>query len=216
MGFLDSIVNKVKGSVESNVKGSVNREVNKSVNQAVKNVENAITNAATTSTKKFTFDAIPSTIDEFKALKGADLKDPFAVIALTILAFNAYVENKDAGTEMLNFLKGPETLSPTDFQFIRDRFMDGKSYVVKSYFKGAKPDNDYTPSQPLTIEVQEQAHSKDAFKEGYIKLWVTSGGADSARYINLRTKPSTGEWFLWDYKGILLDIRKPVSQDKWA
>lgn len=208
MGFFDSIVNNLKSSARS--------EVNKSVNQAAKNVSSAVVNAASNSTKKFTFNAIPSNLNEFKVLKEADLKDPFGVTALTILAFNTYVADKQAGTEMLNFLKGPEPLSPSDDVFIRDRFMDGKSYVVRSYFNGAKPENDYTPAEPYTIEVQEQAHSRDTIKEGYIKLFITSGGADSPRYITLRTKPSTGEWFLWDYKGMLMSIRVPVSQNKWA
>ena len=42
-----------------------------------------------------------------------------------------------------------------------------------------------------------------------------SGGADSARQIKLRTKPSTGQWFLWE-QFLLADIRKPVSADPWA
>ena len=40
-------------------------------------------------------------------------------------------------------------------------------------------------------------------------------GADSARQIRLRTKPSTGQWFLWE-QFLLSDIRVPVSADPWA
>ena len=35
------------------------------------------------------------------------------------------------------------------------------------------------------------------------------------RQIRLRTKPSTGEWFLWE-QFILSDIRPPKSADPWA
>ena len=171
MGIFDSIVNNLKGIGKS--------EAGKAINQTVKNAGNAVASAVSNTTKKFTFNAIPAGIDEFKALKEADLKDPFGVVALTVLAFNTYVNDKQAGTAMLNYLKGPEPLSPSDDTFIRDRFMDGKSFVVRSYFKGAKPENDYTPEQPYTIEVQEQAHSRDTIKEGYIKLFITSGASPS-------------------------------------
>ena len=30
------------------------------------------------------------------------------------------------------------------------------------------------------------------------------------------TMGSTGEWFLWDYKGLLSGIRTPASEDPWA
>ena len=29
-------------------------------------------------------------------------------------------------------------------------------------------------------------------------------------------KPSTGEWFLWEYSSILSGIRIPAAQDPWA
>ena len=42
---------------------------------------------------------------------------------------------------------------------------------------------------------------------------VKSGGADSPRQVVLRSKPSTGQWFLWD-QFLLSGIRKPKSQDE--
>jgi hypothetical protein len=52
-------------------------------------------------------------------------------------------------------------------------------------------------------------------EEGYKKFDVKSGGADSPRQVVLRSKPSTGQWFLWD-QFLLSGIRKPKSQDEWA
>ena len=166
-------------------------------------------------TKTYTFAALPKTADELRALPEADMKDPFAVAALAIAALCAYPGDKKAAIEMLNALKGPSKLSPMDEQFIRDRFMD-KDYVPRSYFKGAKPENNYRADEPFTIEVQEAVHSRDQEAEGYLTLYLQSGGADSARPIKLRTKPSTGEWFLWEFSGILAGIRIPAAEDAWA
>ena len=82
------------------------------------------------------------------------------------------------------------------------------------YGKGASPENDYTPTQPFTVELLEYQNSRDI--DNYLYLYVPSGGADNPRQIQLRKKPSTGEWFIWVFQGLLMDIRIPVSEDKWA
>ena len=116
---------------------------------------------------------------------------------------------------MLNFLKGPQPLSQKEISFLNDRFMDGASYIPRSFFKGATPDNDYAPTAPFTIDVMEQEYSRDQQGEGYVVLWLQSGGADSPREVKLRNKPSTGQWFLWEQM-LLSGIRKPKSTDAWA
>jgi hypothetical protein len=113
---------------------------------------------------------------------------------------------------MIDFLMGPKNISNYDRQFYRDR-LSGKSYLPNSYFAGATPENNYTPTLPLTVEVTENPYSYD--QEGYAKLYIASGGADSPRPLVLRLKPSTGEWFLWEQL-LLADIRKPVAGDPWA
>lgn len=160
-----------------------------------------------------TFNTLPKTLEEVKSLPGADLKTPEIVAGLVIAALCLYPDNKDEAVSILNFLKGPSPLSPMEQQFINDRFMDGKSYIPKSYFKGATPENGYTPEMPYTLVFTD---SVTEFAEpGYKKFDITSGGADSPRSIVLRTKPSTGEWFLWE-QYLLSAIRVPVSEDPWA
>ena len=51
--------------------------------------------------------------------------------------------------------------------------------------------------------------------EGYRIMDLKSSGADTARTITLRNKPSTGEWFLWE-QTLLAMIREPKSKDPWA
>jgi len=123
------------------------------------------------------------------------------------------IEFAGGGTKLVREY-GPRGLTPSDRQFIADRFRD-KDYVPRSYFVGATPDNNYEPSEPLTIKFFENPYARQNIDEGYLTLQVESGGADSPRQIRLRTKPSTGEWFLWE-QFILSDIRPPKSADPWA
>jgi len=166
--------------------------------------------------KKYTvtFQDIPVTIEQMKALPEAALKEPQDAAALTIAALCVYPIDKNAAIEMLEYLQGPKGVSPYDKQFLAERFRD-KDYVPRSYFAGAAPENNYKPSEPYTVTLFENPYSRDNIGEGYLTLHVNSGGADSPRQIKLRNKPSTGQWFLWE-QFLLAGIREPVSEDPWA
>lgn len=165
--------------------------------------------------KTYTFYNLPENLEELKKLPEANMKDPYGVAALTIAALCRYETNPDDCYEMLNWLKGPESLSTYEKQFIRER-LQGKTYKPRSFFQGATPANNYTPSRPYKITVTSNPYSFTTDSEGYkwCTLYVTSGGADSPRPIKLRQKKSTGEWFLNDIQ-CLSDIRIPTSQSKW-
>ena len=160
-----------------------------------------------------TFNSLPKTLEELKALPEADLKKPEGVAALTVAALNVFPENREECYRMLDFLRGPRPLSNMEKQFIRDRFMDGKDYLARSYFTGANPDNNYEPSTPYTVWMKDSA--APIAEDGYKIMDLKSGGADSTRRVTLRNKPSTGEWFLWEQM-LLAGIRIPTSQDPWA
>ena len=163
-------------------------------------------------TENVVFQKLPETLDEFKALPQAALSTPFDTAALTVLALCFYPKDKDLSLAMLDFLGGPRPLSNMDKQFIADRFSDGKYYIPMSYFAGATPNNDYTPSEPYTVVVKDNPYSyNDA---GYAVMWLTSGGADSPRQVKLR-QAKDGKWYLWE-QFLLPDIRKPESSNPWA
>jgi hypothetical protein len=190
MGLFDKIV-KAAAPVVNNVNNAVNTVTNKKVD--------------------VTFPDIPDTLEGFKALPQAALSTPFDTAAMTVAALCIYPVNKDVSLSMLEYLKGPSGINERDRQFLRDRFMD-KDYVPRSYFKGATPANDYKPDEPYTITVSENPYSYD--DQGYAKLYLQSGGADSPRPIQLR-QAKDGKWYLWE-QFILADIRKPESADPWA
>ena len=93
----------------------------------------------------------------------------------------------------------------------QDRFRDA-DYVPRSYFKGAVPANDYKPSEPYTVTVSENPYTYQ--NEGYAKMFLTSGGADSQRFVMLR-KAKDDKWYLWE-QFILVGIRPPESTNPWA
>lgn len=201
MSILDQFIKKIRTTLKNNVTDKVEHSVNNAINNSKRTIK---------------FDNLPESVDDLKALPGGDLSDPFATAALTIAALCEFPKDREACIAMLNYLKGPRPLSPMESQFIADRFMDGVDYIPRSYLAGSTVENDYTPSVPYSIDVWELAHSKDNYSQGYLRLFVNSAGADSPRYIDLRLKPSTQQWFLWEYGGILSGVRVPQSKNEWA
>jgi len=175
--------------------------------QAIKNV----VKDTSSKTEAIVFTILPNNLDEFKAMPQAAMSTPFETAAMTVLAFCCYPDDPNTSLAMLDFLRGPKPLSPYEKSFIKDRFSD-KDYVPRSYFDGATPANDYVPSEPYTVKVSSNPYSYA--NEGYAKLFVTSGGADSPREIVLR-EAKDGKWYLWDQM-ILGGIREPESANPWA
>ena len=117
----------------------------------------------------FTFQALPESVEQMRALPEAAMDTPFKTAALTVCALCAFAADQAVGTDLLNFLRGPRPLTGQDISFIRDRFRGGaRNYIIFSYFGGAKPENDYTPSLPYTVTVSSDAHSYD--EQGYARL----------------------------------------------
>ena len=176
-------------------------------------VSQTVSKAVSNKSKTYSFEALPQTVDELKALPEAAMTDVYAVAALSLLALTRFEADRDASIAMLNFLKGPDPMTPMAIQQISDRFMDGKFYKVNSFFEGATPANNYTPSQPYKVKVTSTPYSFDT--ENWAVLYLHSGGSDSPRPVKLRKKPSTGQWFLVEIQ-YLGDIRTPPTADKWA
>ena len=197
MGLFDSIKREISGSLK--------REVQKEVRQGISNAGNR--------TESFTFSHVPATLEELRMLPEASLQSPFATAALTLLALMKYEDAPEECFRMLDFLNGPNELTPYQKQFLQER-LRGRQYTVASFFEGAVPENGYQPSVPLKISVFSNAYSYP--EENWAILWLTSGGADSPREIKLRKKPSTGEWFQSSEYGFLAQIRLPKEADPWA
>ncbi len=192
-------------SIFDKLKSTAQQAVSKAATSAVQSIGSK--------TERFTFAALPESLAEMQALPEASLDTPFKTAALTVLALCAYAADKEVGTEMLNWLRGPRPLNGQDISFLNDRFRDGKTYLPFTYFAGATPDNGYTPAQPYTIAIESNHTSDD--EAGYMKLFIPCGGADSPRPIKLRQRGSDGKWFLWE-QYLLTAVRIPKAEDPWA
>ena len=157
------------------------------------------------------FSRLPDTYEEFTALPQAALSTPYDTAAMVVLALCFYPQDPALSMKMYEFLSGPRTINPMEYSFIKDRFRDA-DYVPRSYLKGAVPANDYKPSEPYTVTVSETPYTYQ--NEGYATMYLTSGGADSQRFVNLR-KAKDGKWYLWE-QFILVGIRAPESSNPWA
>ena len=158
-------------------------------------------------------------IDSKEKMINVDRTNPYNVAALVVHTICSYDKNNDLKFyEMLKYLVGEyQTISELDKQKIRDRMLQNEKYKVigKSYFVGATPENDYTPDVPYKVNIIENDYSNS--EEGYKRLLLKSGGADSPRPITLRLAKD-GIYYLWSdsYMSLLSDIKKSENENPWA
>jgi len=193
---------------------SIFDKLKKTASTALNNGVKTAASAVMSTRETFTFASLPESLAELQALPEASMDTPFKTAALAVCALCVYPADKNIGIEMLNYLLGPRPLNNFQISFLDERFRDGH-HVPFSYFKGASPENDYTPDTPFTITIESGAYSDANAGEGYKKLYVKSSGADSPREIVLRQRGSDGKWFLWE-QFLLVGIRKAKSDDPWA
>lgn len=160
----------------------------------------------------FVFPTLPKNAEELMALPEASLDSPFKTTALVMVALLRYKDSVEDCYEMLDALRGPDPMSQYAKSFIKER-LNGKTYKVDSFFKGATVENDYTPTVPYTIDVMDNPYSFT--NENWATMFIKSSGADSLRQLKLRRKPSTNQWFLNEIQ-CLSDIRTPAGSDPWA
>ena len=207
MGFFDS----VKNAATSSLKQATNGAVNNGFHNPTGGNKDGV-GKGKNSSQTFTFGSIPNSVAELQSFPEASLDSPFKTTALVLLVLCNYERNEGNTIEMLNFLKGPESVSTYEKQFIKER-LTGKYYKPFSFFAGTSPQNGYIPTEPFTITVYENPYSFDA--ENWAIMWVKSTGADTERQVKLRRKPSTNQWFLNEIQ-CLSDIRIPEAEDPWA
>lgn len=213
MGIIDRMVDIVKseiGYAVDQARGDVKKIVNGDFDKASK--EHGDSAAGISKSEKFTFFAIPTSVEDLKLLPEASLDTPHKTAALSLAVLCNYERDPEGTYAMLDVLKGPEPLTVAQKQVIKEQ-LTGKYYKPFSFFEGAAPFNEYRPSTPYTISIGENPYSYS--EENRATLYVVSSGADQKRSIKLRRKPSTGQWFLVDMQ-CLSDIKKPAADDPWA
>lgn len=158
-------------------------------------------------------------INSKEELQNEDRTNPYNVAGLFINIINSYNINDDNNfIDLLQFLMGDfQPISNIMRQNIKDRMIQNEKYkyIGKSYFKGATPQNNYTPSIPYEVEITENEYSKVG--EDMLKLWIKNGGADNPRDITVRLAKDNN-YYIWSnsFMGLLTDIKEPESNNPWA
>lgn len=154
--------------------------------------------------------SLPRSLEDLKAF---DMTDQYQAAAAIMCTLANFEDNFDAALEMLDYIMGPDSPSAYSKGFIKTQ-IGRYPYVMRSYFKGATVENDYTPEEWTVTFTEDTASDK---KDGDFKVLCQSAGADSPRGFTLRQKESTKEWFLLltSYMGLMSEIRVPASADAW-
>ena len=164
-----------------------------------------------------TMNSIHTTIDDMEEL---DRTNPYNVVGAFVQAITEFnPEDPEPFYEKLQFLQGDmQPLSELMKQSVFDRMNQNSKYeyIGKSYFVGAKPENEYEPTEPFEIEVTENPYSN--VQEGILKLFVKSGGADALRGVMVRRGKEDRNYYIWgdSFMGLLADIRQLEAENPWA
>ena len=103
------------------------------------------------------FNRFPVSVGEFKKIQEQIGGEPHGAVALELMAAEMYRRNTKIGTECLTLCN---TTVNVNIQTDRWKELFGKDinyarpYQIGAFLKGATPENNYTPSEPYTIEVK--------------------------------------------------------------
>lgn len=195
------------------------------------------------------FNYAPANADELKQVHRADAllpnevdaaitaqdgaKGRFEVVALYFAALKAFdPKNPDTTYAMMEELcESPTTkiLSLDSFNnFSRNSMKDNLSkaykykYVGNAYFDGAEPSNGYTPTEPLTVTLEDYVYASqpsNQYQTQVYKVVTRFKGADSERIIQVYQDSIDGKWYIFSdsWMGFTSDIKEPALkyQAQW-
>lgn len=181
----------------------------------------------------FTFSTVPTCYEDIIQYQ---LDSPYKTMALYFLALRTWTpEDPDTCARMLDYLTNPNVDSgETDSEgkklsksfseysywndFLRDRMTqnDKYRYIGNAYLGGASPENDYTPTEPITVTVRQSVYdpykaAEDRGSPELKQVLIHIDGADNDRY-GLLYQDQRGDWrfFSDHWKGLLADVQTPL------
>ena len=177
----------------------------------------------------YTFSSVPANAAEIAQYK---LDSPYKTMALLIMAFRTWTpENPDDCLQMLDYLtdtgsviastgeKCPFSQYKPWISALHDRMTqnDKYRYIGNAYLGGATPDNNYTPSDPITVTVRQSVYDPYAQATDWApeqkQVLIFFPGADNERYC-LFCQDEAGNWkvFRSSWQNLLADV-KTAEQD---
>jgi hypothetical protein len=166
---------------------------------------------------------IPTTMDDFNAIRDEIANSPEGGAAVFILAMLMFDKDKKLGEQALTVALDRSNLSESmmgykgfipsnSIKYHIDRF-SSKTYWGRAYIEGTSPDNAYQLPAELNVLIGRNAYSQ--LSNGDIKVFVKCSGADTPRPIALRVNDK-GIWKAVECSSMFLDMRAPqqtISDD---
>ena len=176
-------------------------------------------------TAKYTFTKLPTTLEDIESFfaeaepnDGTYNYGGFNAMAATICAACTFAGgsnpsdpffSKDPVRSMFEYINGPNidiARSQMDnaISSMKSAIQACGSNVYKSYFNGATPENNYTPSEPFVLEMYKGPYyieGKETItgdRPTTYMILVKSNGADSERYIDVYHSEVADRWFSYD------------------
>ncbi len=170
-------------------------------------------------------DKLPTTTDEFIALRNNIATTPQGGAAVWVVAAIIYSQNPMLGRQCLiiasdKSLLGAASTGYQGFDFGKStdylvKQLDSKKYVPNSYVIGTSPDTGYALGQtPYQVACFTNPYSGNE-AEGKIKVFVKCTGADTDRPMTL-VKNEKGHWKAVEFSSLVVGIRPPKQKSKGA
>lgn len=165
---------------------------------------------------------VPRDRDGFRDYADVMLQTPAGAAALFVAALDIYNEDKDLAVYMLTYLRFLPELSPGELNIQLLQVLGKRNFYTKGYFKGALPENGYTPSSPYTVMVRDDG--RKGLKKDLKTLYIGCGGTGTYRPITLKLQPikkirklqgkrklEDDLWYVEEYPSIMLEMQ-PVKE----
>lgn len=167
-----------------------------------------------------TIGPMPTTIDEYVAMRDRVARTPEGGAAAFAIALACYARDPAAGLPYVTVAIAMDLLDDDPggykgrrprrviLQNLKDR-LHGKDHITRSYVQGTRWEDGYVlPTGDLTVRVKQQRDSLQSADKA--KMFVYSTGADTPRPVSLG-KNDKGLWKGLEWSSLEVGIRAPAS-----
>lgn len=168
-----------------------------------------------------------SSIAEFRELRDRIATKPFGAAACFIQALLNYCSEDEAkhneGCAMVTISLWEDSIVHSGEGYMGysihssdvdrlARVVHPRDYIVRSYVSGSSKDNGYSivNVNEISIDIRPQWENAGSEREGRMKVFIWSSGADTARPITLK-RNDKGIWKVSEFSSLTLDIPPPAA-----
>ncbi|MBQ1435790.1 MAG: hypothetical protein IIZ19_07830 [Clostridia bacterium] len=174
----------------------------------------------------YTFSTVPKNAVEMAQYK---LDSPYKTMALLILAYRMWdPDDESTALRMLDYITDTGATVNGEYcpfseynpwiNALRDRMLQNNKYrfIGNAYLGGAAPENDYTPTEPITVTVRQSVYDPYAKATDWApeqtQVLISLPGAENDRYC-LFAKDESGNWkvFRTSWQNLLADVQTMAS-----